>query len=117
MQRTATLPQPLRNWNVLLKTETTPLVSSSPLNSTLYKLCKNLRQKALNLVLAPISSHLGMNFYYCGNVTFVRDIMYTFSFFVLLDSVEHLQGWCDNDQYAVDLPDFSLSPQEYITQV
>ncbi|XP_077289447.1 conserved oligomeric Golgi complex subunit 7 [Arctopsyche grandis] len=91
LQRTSTLPQSLRNWSVLLKTETTPLVSSSPLNSTLDKLCKKLRQKALNLVLAPISSHL--------------------------DSVEHLQGWCDNDQYAVDLPDFSLSPQEYITQV
>lgn len=35
----------------------------------------------------------------------------------ILDGIENLHSWTDNDQHTVELPDFSLSPQEYITQV
>lgn len=39
------------------------------------------------------------------------------SLIYILDGIENLHSWADNDQHSVDLPDFSLSPQEYITQV
>lgn len=53
------LPGCLRNWNILLKTDSVPLISTAPLKSAPYELCAKLRHKALNLVLAPISTHLG----------------------------------------------------------
>ncbi|XP_037299117.1 conserved oligomeric Golgi complex subunit 7 [Manduca sexta] len=36
---------------------------------------------------------------------------------VQLDKIPQLSVWCNNDALSTDLPDFALSPQEYITEI
>ncbi|GBP52735.1 Conserved oligomeric Golgi complex subunit 7 [Eumeta japonica] len=72
----------------LRKGSGTPWAASA---EDISRLCRTLRSLAVNILLEPVA--------------------------LQLEKIPHLKVWTANDPLTADLPDFALSPQEYITVV